>query len=600
MRLKSSRFSARDSSKWKVGLGSEINAREPDYPRKAFNFAMRVFASHFIGILIPTLISFDPSVSAQFTPVFRADNEKIRIQLDQDLSNTVIEWFKDGEACPVKAARGLDISKREEAVETCLVDTAKALITHRYFVQSLVQLYRESPVPGIPATMENLPGYEDKTQQEAFYRLLGDAANLFSMHISDLAAVEIPWLTMAVLGVAIDRAWNHPKSYENFATGRRGQMRLSCPAKEKIPCTVELCKGQSTGVCAAFLTPCPCTQQECTKPPEEDNNKLLFCNQCGGMDKSTGLCSGAQENGNRYRNCPCDNTEPPEPLTWLFDPEGWHNAINTVQDILKGPGFPENPEKLTCYKLDEERMKSIDNWRFVDQKALDDAIGTFCRERFQGIDNPSEGVYKQHFFEGQWNDMILGIDYASGTKITVDDCLEKMLLPSKNCDYDASKENNKNQYGWKWGGEYWDGENKFWLAPQRPRVPPGERAPDSPSECYVWSKFSDKGDKGKSGALLDKKTILQCIHQFSRQGWETTYTAPEVGGETKWDKSCGSLVDFSVQHDSGYHSADDCFGALQPCLAWNLVHNNAIVQTATHKSSPAVKCWVGFNDYSPA
>jgi hypothetical protein len=228
-------------------------------------------------------------ILAQKAKLLTVTDEKISMRMSPDLGKAIHVYLDQNESCTI-----LRMGKRQDRTADCLRDTARVLSSNAFLMVNLMAIYKGNPKPGEYGDVSSLPGFANDPVNDALVAGLPDVSNAISNNIPGITVIDVPVMILAASVIASERIWNHPNTFENFAVGRSGQMRKSCPAQEEIPCASQLCQSRDGAVCSVFLSPCPCNNLMC-KPSGKKRQVLECDSDCGGHNAVTFRCKGCVE-----------------------------------------------------------------------------------------------------------------------------------------------------------------------------------------------------------------------------------------------------------------------------------------------------------------
>lgn len=199
----------------------------------------------------------------------------------------------------------------------------------------------------------------------------------------------------------------------------------------------------------------------------------MFCSNCGGnadnsgdikqdLGKCVGLGDGEKKGlqkyviphfhvlrNTNYNSCECFVDETADDFGYSF--EEAQLIFNYLHNLPNKKSKDPQLKRKQCYKLDEERMKDHHNWKFVQQKKLDDAIKTHCDKwnagsGSDGVSNiKSSSSYNNG--DGDWDYVLLEIFQPKSGMVTKEQCQQWMNDISAGCDWDGAElEKNVNQF----------------------------------------------------------------------------------------------------------------------------------------------------------
>ncbi|KAJ4351275.1 uncharacterized protein N0V89_006614 [Didymosphaeria variabile] len=475
--------------------------------------------------------------------------------------------------------------RADDFTVACLVSTATSLLRDVNMVSTLTELYRGNPIPGTLADLTNVPKYTLETINSAFVDGLPAAANFLKADETDLSITELIWLYYTIMDTAARYLNLHATDYTAFSTARVGNMELTCPPVEDVPCEHTLCVGGDDAVCTGFLKNCACDRQRCTVQYSE-TEWWPFCGMttCAPVD-SNGLCMAE----GKYNKCPCAGDAFTEQLTWY--------SASDLSQIWLGPNAGgSGPDTRVCYKKGDDthtpRTNDRNNWKFMEQSVLDTNIDTFCND-FGSINGGGEGGSVTTFNSGSMNEAVLSLEYAEGTTLSVDECKANFKQLSADCDYSSVA----NQFNWKWGGEFFHEGVTYIIDPRFTRVPV-RHDPDTDwwrvgDGTHSWNngRTVAEGDPrlGANGQPLDMVILIQCIHHLAFLDWNNG--APQ--------DCANGLVDLSGSGTVVYNSWSTCWQQTWQMLAWQFLEEDALCGYSNHQGGAAgpsgAHCWMGVN-----
>ncbi|KAL9621683.1 MAG: hypothetical protein Q9160_003936 [Pyrenula sp. 1 TL-2023] len=539
-------------------------------------------------------------VQAQTTQLLTITDSQFKVSMPEDLGKAIHDYLDQNESC-----KALSRVRRSDPVADCVRDTARVTISNRFIAENLLALYRANPIAGEFKDIGAVPAFEHDQVNQAFVAAAPEIFNLLDTTLS-ITFIEIPFITLVAASIASERTWNHPNTFTNFATGRRGSMRKSCPAQADIPCQIQLCQSKDDKTCSAFLNPCPCTKHECMP-----NNGHYWCDaECGGMDPQTGLCKGRDEDHRAQQGCPCMNGES-EAFIWP-DGDAWNEMIKSTQEIFGGGGGggsnpPSSAPQQTCRKGTDEVTKDDDSrksWRFVDQKTLDDNIHSMCHDSDKlagqdgkGLQGAAAHEISYTFNKDDLNEVELKIKWDSGVSKTPDDCEKEFLMLSVNCDSDTDIHN------WKWGGSVTAGSITYSATPNKNRVPQKEGPSDSSHYFRVWDEkpkddqgHRDQGQRyGMNGQPFDLMQITECVHDLKRQGSAFSNSLGVSLASKEFD--CVGLITLVYWLGENYYSPGDCFNNTWENVLWKTVRDGSISMESYHQATSNVHCGMQIKNF---
>lgn len=211
------------------------------------------------------------------------------MHLDLSTSAMAYQLLQSG-TCPA-------LKKRDD-VSSCINDLFDTLAANYEFLSSIISLYMGSPVAWTVKSMTDLPRWSDASQQAAFMSAVIIGVNQLEQVVNALSDVSAIFMTYAILNIAIEKILHAPDNYNTFSIGRSGKMDASCPAKEELSCSHQLCHGGDDGICTGFFSPCACNNGG-TCPNKDSKRFTLVCDACGGKDDLTGACKGTSDGSNK-------------------------------------------------------------------------------------------------------------------------------------------------------------------------------------------------------------------------------------------------------------------------------------------------------------
>ncbi|KAF2274567.1 uncharacterized protein EI97DRAFT_435105 [Westerdykella ornata] len=508
------------------------------------------------------------------------------VHADQHLSD-LVKNIIGSSTCPRRAKRGPRVFKRD-AITDCIVTTATLLAQNAQYVHNVIELLQGNPIPAEIKHMDSLPQWSDEAQAAAFLRSALIGVGLLEQAFEVIDTATQLWFVYVTMNFAIQQIWNHPDNFKNFALGRSGSMKLSCPAVEDVSCSHVLCEGGDDAVCTAFLQGCSCTKSDC---PTKTNGKYgLFCQECGGADSLSGRCNG---NNGQYKGCAC--IEPDD------DPYTVDNAaVSEFETIFKDGDFtftppPPAPDQITCYKQADGVKDDPTKWKFVDQALLDANIQEFCKD-LGNLNNAAGGSFERSYNTDSLNSVIIRASWDTGY-VTVENCTEQLRALSADCDWDPTE----NQYNWKWGGEFLKNSLHWYIIPQANRVAIYTGDGDNwwrDGDDRHWRTITQQktGNDiatprvGKNGKPYDMIILHQCLHDMRRRNWD--------GGQPH---DCAGLVNFSGSGTIIYNSWTDCFDNTWQLNSWGWMQMGVVTMYGEHRGGAAgpagAHCWQGTDKF---
>ncbi|KAL1592781.1 hypothetical protein SLS60_011197 [Paraconiothyrium brasiliense] len=505
-----------------------------------------------------------------------------------EAASTIVHMTLDASslAYDVLSSSTCPATKRaDDFTVACLTSTAMSLLRDVNMVSTLTDLYRGNPIPGTLGDLTNVPKYALDTINTAFVDGLPAAANFLKADEPDTSITELIWLYYTIMDTAARYLNLHATDYTSFSTARVGNMELTCPAVEDLPCEHTLCVGGDDAKCTGFLRPCSCDRQKCSVQYSE-TEWWPFCGMttCAPVD-SNGLCMA----DGKYKACPCAGDPFTEQLTWYSE--------NDLSQIWLGPNAGgSGPDTMVCYKKGDNthtpRTNDRNNWKFMEQSVLDTNIDDFCNGHGT-VNGGGEGGSTLLMNGGSMNEVYLSLEYAEGTILSVDECKENFKKLSADCDYSSVA----NQFNWKWGGEFFHDGVTYTIDPQFIRAPV-RKDPDTDwwrvgDSTHYWNngKTVAEGDPrlGANGEPLDMVILIQCIHHLAFLDWN--------GGAPQ--DCANGLVDLSGQATIVYNSWSTCWEQTWKMIAWQFLEEDALCGYANHRGGAAgpsgAYCWMGVN-----
>ncbi|PGH13995.1 hypothetical protein AJ79_03264 [Helicocarpus griseus UAMH5409] len=287
-------------------------------------------------------------------------------------------------------------------------------------------------------------------------------------------------------------------------------------------------------------------KKKCPKKPY-----IRFCRNCGGNTSEKkgaymGICE-AIEKMITIKAAPCY-------VDRGLDTGPTRQDREAAFKHFQSPPEDAKEDKKTCYKQDTDRMEDERNWKFVQQKKLQEAVDKFCGDDWEDNDNQEKDYHKD-----DWDHVKITLSGKDGEKATKGDCKKALRHLNADCDWDGSNEYNTNQFNWKWGGEYVQGNGIKWIiAPQKERVIFDKPKNEGGRSCHRKGDFHRYRNQ-KNGERINtreaKMTFQQCVHAMR-----------EFDSET--DMMCGDLLHMGLHNKRGYKSTKDCSANTWPCLSY--------------------------------